>query len=168
MGIPKNMNATKVDGLDRTRYVPIQRHFNNTVPVVRYNLPLRLRSASTWAGIGAGCRYIREDHARLFVKLTGKSEGASPRNTGRAWLSVCSATAPTTGRLRVTDPLAANRTGRGALKPLLLATLAGECVIHHGSHDLTCKQLLCSQCEQSDSLITRSSSWYCRCVEFKG
>jgi hypothetical protein len=75
----------KVDGLDRTRYVPIQRHFNDTVPVVRYNLPLRLRSASTWAGIGAGCCHIREDHARLFVKLTGKSEGASPRNTGRAW-----------------------------------------------------------------------------------
>jgi hypothetical protein len=111
----------RIDSLDRTRYVPIQRHIN-TVPIVRCNLPFRLRSASTWAGIGAGngCRNIREHHTDVLANLTGNIEGSSVRNTGRARLGVRPRTSLTTGGLGAVDPLAANRTGRGALEPLLL------------------------------------------------
>jgi|SRR6266850_2779081 len=111
----------QIDGLDRTRYVPIQRHID-TVPVVRCNLPLCLRSASTWAGIGAGngCRNIREYHTHVLANLASDIERGSVRNTGRARLGVRPRTSLTTGGLGAADPLAANRTGRCALEPLLL------------------------------------------------
>jgi hypothetical protein len=96
---------------------------------MRCNLPLRLRSASIWPGIGAGngCRDIREDHAHVFANLTGYVEGASVRNTGRALLGVRPGTALTAGcRLGAADALAADRTGCGGLEPLLIRRQLGH------------------------------------------